>query len=93
MILLADNYLAVKDNFQAKETLKGVISDSDNKDLIKIAQDKLDKIKADEEAAKKAKEIKVEPLKIQFEGSSPEQNKLFVEPTMKKDSTEIKKEE
>ncbi len=93
MILLADNYLAVKDNFQAKETLKGVISESDNKDLVKIGQDKLDKILAHEAAIKKAKEVKEQPLNIQFEGSSPQQNNLFVDPSMKKDSTELKKEE
>ncbi len=93
MILLSDNYLAMKDNFQAKETLKGVIKESDNAELIKLAKAKLDKIIADEEAAKKAKEIKEQPLNIQFEGSSPGQNKLYVEPTIKNDSTEFKKEE
>jgi len=91
MILLADNYLALKDVFQAKETLKGIISESDDKELIKTAQEKLDKIKADEEAAKKAKEVKEQPINLQFEGSSPQQNNLFTEPVMPKDSVENKK--
>jgi TolA-binding protein len=81
LILLADNYLELKDNFQAKTTLKSVINDSDIPELIKIAQEKLDKITAAEEAAKQAKTIN-EPLKIEFEGNTPEQNKLFTEPAI-----------
>lgn len=78
-ILLADNFVAMKDNFQAKTTLKGVISDSKTPELIKTAQEKLDKINADEEAAKQVK-VMEEPLKVEFEGDPGEQNKLFAEP-------------
>jgi tetratricopeptide (TPR) repeat protein len=78
-ILLADNFVALKDNFQAKTTLKTVINDSKTPELIKAAQEKLDKINADEEAAKKAK-IMSEPLKIEFRGDTTEQKKLFNEP-------------
>ena len=92
MILLADNYVDTKDNFQAKATLKSIITDSEIPELVKIAQQKLDKINADEEEAKKSKEIKEQPLNIQFEGTSPQQNNLFVEPSIKKDSVELKKE-
>jgi TolA-binding protein len=91
MILLADNYVALKDNFQAKATLKGVISESDIAETKKLAQDKLDKILAAEEAEKKPKQD-IEPLKIEFEGNSPQQNNLFIEPTVIKDSIEIKKD-
>jgi tetratricopeptide (TPR) repeat protein len=87
MILLADNYVAVKDNFQAKATLKGVIGDSDIPELIKIAQEKLDKITADEEAAKQVK-APVEPLKVEFQNNTPEQNKLFTEPVVPPAPTE-----
>jgi tetratricopeptide (TPR) repeat protein len=78
-ILLADNFVALKDNFQAKTTLKGVISDSKTPELIQIAQSKLDKIIADEEAAKQIK-LAPEPLKIDFQGDTTEQKKLFNEP-------------
>jgi TolA-binding protein len=79
MILLADNYVALKDNFQAKGMLKGIIDESDIPELIKIAQEKLDKITADEEAAKQIKAVE-EPIKVEFEGNSPQQNKLFTDP-------------
>jgi TolA-binding protein len=81
MILLADDYVGLKDNFQAKATLKGVIGDSDIPEFIKIAQEKLDKIIADEEAAKQVK-APVEPLKVEFQNNTPEQNKLFTEPVV-----------
>ena len=89
MILLADNYVSLKDNFQAKATLKGVISESDIPELIKIAQQNLDKINAAEEAAKQPKPV-VEPLKIEFEENTIEQNKLFIEPELLPQQGEIK---
>ncbi len=79
LILLSDNYVAMKDNFQAKTTLNSIITDSDIPELIKLAQEKLDKITADELAAKKV-EIIQEPLKLRFEGDTIEQKKLFNEP-------------
>ncbi len=79
LILLADNYSALNDNFQAKTTLKSIITDSDIPELIKTAQEKLDKIIAAEEAAKQIK-IVSEPIKLKFEGDSTEQKKLFTEP-------------
>ena len=79
-IVLADDYVALNDLFQAKTTLKSVISDSKTPELIKAAQEKLDKIIADEEAAK-LKKVEAEPLKVGFEGGDPaEQEKLFKEP-------------
>jgi len=79
MILLADDYVALNDNLQAKGMLKGIIDESDIPELIKVAQEKLDKINADEEAAKQMKVVE-EPIKIDFEGNSPQQNKLFTDP-------------
>jgi tetratricopeptide (TPR) repeat protein len=81
LILLADNYVAMKDNFQAKTTLKSVITDSDIPELIKTAQEKLDKIIADEEAVKQPK-MTLDPMQIQFKGDSTEQKKLFTEPVI-----------
>jgi TolA-binding protein len=79
MIVLSDDYVALKDNFQAKGMLKGIIDESDIPELIKIAQEKLDKIIADEEAAKQQK-MNADPLKVGFEGNTPEQDKLFNDP-------------
>jgi TolA-binding protein len=79
LILLADNYVALKDNFQAKTTLKSIITDSDIPELIKIAQEKIDRINAEEEAAKQVKK-ELEPIQIKFEGDTTEQKKLFNEP-------------
>jgi len=91
LILLADNYVALNDDFQAKTTLKSIITESDIAELIKAAQEKLDKIIAAEEAAKQPK-IELEPLKLQFEGDSTEQKKLFNEPVISPEG-EIKKEQ
>jgi TolA-binding protein len=81
LIVLADDYAGMNDNFQAKTTLKSVINDSDIPELIKIAQEKLDKINAAEEAARQAKTKSEQPLEIQFDGSQGEK-KLFNEPTI-----------
>lgn len=80
MILLADNYVSLGDNFQAKGYLKIVIDESDTPELIKLAQERLDKINAAEESVKQMKTVE-EPIKVEFEGNSPNQNKLFAEPT------------
>lgn len=76
LILQSDNYVAQKNTFQAKATLKGVIDDSDSPELVNIAKEKLAKIIADEEAAKKPTRQQ-EPDKIEFEGNQNEQNRLF----------------
>jgi TolA-binding protein len=77
LLLLADNYVALKDNFQAKTILNSVLTDSDIPELIKKAQEKLDKIKAEEEAAKAAK-LEPKPIQLMFKGDSLEQKKLFI---------------
>ncbi len=79
LILLADNYSVLNDNFQAKTTLKSVISDSEIPELIKIAQEKLDKITAAEDAAKQVT-TECEPVELKFSGDTTEQKKLFNEP-------------
>jgi tetratricopeptide (TPR) repeat protein len=44
-ILLADNYVAMKDNFQAKATLKSIIENyKGDDDILQTAKDKLDKL-------------------------------------------------
>lgn len=91
MILLADNYVSLGDNFQAKGYLKIVIDESDTPELIKSAQERLDKINAAEEAAKQMKTVE-EPIKVEFEGSNPDNNKLFTDPT-KEVAPEVKEGE
>jgi TolA-binding protein len=84
LILLSDNYVALKDNFQAKHTLKTVMESSDFKDLVKVAEDKLNAIIAAEDALIPKTTI-VEP-KIEFKENSTEENKeLFIEPQQPKD--------
>jgi len=51
-ILLADIYIAQKDNFQAKATLQSVIENVDDETLKNIAREKLKNILADEESKK-----------------------------------------
>ena len=43
-LLIADNYIALKENFQAKATLKSIIDNSDDKDLVEAARKKLNGI-------------------------------------------------
>ncbi|MBK7182961.1 MAG: tetratricopeptide repeat protein [Bacteroidetes bacterium] len=92
LILQADNYVATANNFQAKATLQGVIEDSEIPELIKVAQEKLDKINADEEAAKKTKAVE-EPIKLEFEENTDKQNELFEESTTVPPVEEIKIEQ
>lgn len=80
LLLLADTYLGLKDNFQAKTTLQSVIDDSKNAELVKTAKEKLAAIVASEETAKLNKTIPTEPVQIQFDGNTQEQKKLFTEP-------------
>lgn len=53
-ILLADVYTKTGNLFQAKQTLQSIIDNYDGDDLRKVATDKLNKIKRDEEAAQPA---------------------------------------
>lgn len=54
LILLADNYVELGDNFQAKATLQSVIDNASDPALAAMAQQKLDDIVAGEEAAEQA---------------------------------------
>jgi tetratricopeptide (TPR) repeat protein len=74
-ILWADNYVALKDNFQAKATLQSIIDNADNADLIKEAKEKLDAInKAEAEAEPISKP---ELFEIPFEETKLENIELF----------------
>lgn len=96
LILLSDVYVALKDNFQAKHTLKTVIESSDLTDLVKLAQDKLNAI-VEAENALLPKPVIEEP-KVEFKENSIDDNKrLFVDPQQEQEKLtkpqEIKNEQ
>jgi len=78
-ILLSDNYVAMKDNFNAKYTLQALIDKSTNAELIAVAKEKLNKINEAEANAKAEEEMKKEKkseTEIQF---SPKDSTLYEE--------------
>jgi TolA-binding protein len=76
-ILLADNYIALNDNFQAKHTLQSIIDNYEGDELKKIAQQKLDKIiEQENEVKQKAQQ---EQIEIRM-NTDPAHDKLFEEP-------------
>ena len=65
LILLSNNYEALRDTFQAKLTLKSVISNSTFPDLVSAAQAELTKI---EQATKVAAPISLQPeMNVEFQ--------------------------
>lgn len=78
-ILLADNYVAKDDDFQAKLTLQNLIDKYEGADLKAIAQEKLNAIIQRENDEELMKEMKIkEEIYIQFNENNKEQ-KLFEE--------------
>ncbi|MCG3166718.1 MAG: Lipopolysaccharide assembly protein B [Bacteroidia bacterium] len=85
-ILLADNYVAKDDDFQAKLTLQNLIDKYEGQDLKKIAQDKLNAIIQRENDEELMKEMKIkEEIYIQFNENNKEQ-KLFEQEIMPSDT-------
>ena len=70
MILLADNYLAKEDPFQAKATLEVIIENYNGEELVAEARKKLDEIIKTEEEQRKKEETQGE--ENEFESFSPE---------------------
>ena len=80
-ILLADDYLGLKDSFNAKYALQKLIdSKSTNAVLVAIAKDKLSKI-AELEKAEQDKKLqkKTEDMNIQFKPENPKDSTLYKE--------------
>lgn len=77
-ILLGDIYKVKGDNFQAKQTLQSIIDNFDGADLIKIAQDKLDKIIQSEKEAEQQK-LKEQMQQNQIQNEAPADEKIFEE--------------
>ncbi len=74
-ILWADNYVALKDYFQAKATLQSIIDNAEIPELVKEAQEKLaalNKLEADADAARKP-----DLIEIPFEETKLENMQLF----------------
>jgi len=77
-ILLADNYVQMDNVFQAKATLQSIIDNSENEELVGIAEEKLDKI-VEEEALKQKREMESMDLEIEFEEYDIKYDELFEE--------------
>ena len=77
-ILLAKNYTALQDDFQAKETLKSIIEKCEVPDLVKEAQEQLNTLEAKEQ--KRLSEIKEDEVEIKFDNQSPRDDKIFDSP-------------
>ena len=97
IILLGDNFVALEDYFNAKHSLKSIIDNYSGKDkaeLVKIAQDKIDKIL---EIENPPKEIKNEEVEIDFNNIDPSDADLFETETQINEEesidTEINKDE
>jgi tetratricopeptide (TPR) repeat protein len=97
IILLGDNFVALEDYFNAKHSLKSIIDNYSGKDkaeLVKIAQDKIDKILVIENPTK---EIKNEEVEIDFNNIDPSDADLFETETQINEEesidTEINKDE
>ena len=76
-ILLADNYIALGDTFQAKHTLQSIIDNYEGEDLKGIAREKLNSII---EAEKIVKEKRIpEPVEIQMNEKNQNIDRLFKE--------------
>ncbi len=73
-ILLADNFIAAEDLYNARLTYQSVIDNADNTDLIEIAKDKLRLLN---ELEIKKKKIEYAPLEIKLSGVNENEEKLF----------------
>src|SRR5690606_4443261 len=58
--LIADNYVALDENFQARATLKSLIEKSPQKDIVDQAKNKLKAVEENERAQKQAAEAEVD---------------------------------
>ena len=77
-ILLSDDYIAMKDNFNAKYALQSFIDKSSNEELIAAAKEKLGKIVETEKAdLEKKQQKKPEDLNIQFKQENPKDSTLY----------------
>ena len=76
-MLLSDNFVAIGDNFQAKETLQSIIDNSEDATAVEEAKQKLQKIIADEKSLEEkfrheAEEIKFEVNEVKDNEETPD---------------------
>jgi tetratricopeptide (TPR) repeat protein len=77
-ILLSDDYLGLKDNFNAKYALQRLVDKSKNTELVAVANEKLNKISEMEKAEQdKKQQKKTEDLNIQFKPDNPKDSTLY----------------
>lgn len=77
-ILLADAYVALNDNFNAKYALQAYIDKSGNAELTAVAKEKLSRIAEMEKLEEEKKEQKkTEDLNIQFTPDNPKDSTLY----------------
>ena len=88
-ILLADDYVKMDNLFQAKHTLKSVVDNSDNPELIQIAQEKLNIVLLKEKEIEKKKAEEEIKVKLNNDANN---DKLFEEPIINQEQ-DIKKDE
>lgn len=73
-ILLADNFIAKDDFYNARITFQSVIDNADNKELIDIAKEKLEILNRTEQERKESNQKVVDPIEIDL--SEGEEDKL-----------------
>src|ERR1035437_1642559 len=77
-ILLSDDYLGLKDIFNAKYALQKLIDKSTSAELVAIAKEKLNRIAEIEKAEQdKKQQKKTEDLNIQFKPDNPKDSSLY----------------
>ncbi len=77
-ILLSDDYVYLKDNFNAKYALTSFIDKSTNTELVAVAKEKLSRIEEMEKVeAEKKQQKKTEDLNIQFQPDNPKDSVLY----------------
>ena len=65
-MLLSDNFVAIGDNFQAKETLQSIIDNSEDANAVEESKIKLQKIIDDEKALEEKFKSEVEEMKFEI---------------------------
>jgi TolA-binding protein len=85
-LLLAKNYYAMGDDFQAKETFKSIIEKCEIPELVKAAQENLNEIEAIEQ--KKNETQKTEETEIKFDVPANRENEIFDAPPAPENKTE-----
>ena len=85
-LLLAKNYHAMGDDFQAKETFKSIIEKCEIPELVKAAQESLNEIEALEQ--KNNETQTKEETEIKFDAPAGKENEIFDAPQVPENKSE-----